>query len=200
MQRFSRKIVYVRLKTFTKYKFVSVKACQRQKPTCVAQKPPKLFYIVFEQHSSTKTRVNLYLTYAISSIPWVSYQTCAVIRSFGVGTVSIIMTNVCQVLVLRGQPMWITFVDILSKINGFLCQGLCEKLIADHHRQYKAAGKRTQHCWPTTSNIVGCYLLRPFANPVVVGCCCVFFRKAKSFKLLARCHATLLGVVSSVCT
>ena len=76
------------------------------------------------------------------------------------------MTSVCQVLVLRGQSMWITFVDILSKINSFLCQGLGEKLIADHHRQYKAAGKRTQHCWPTTPNIVGCYILRPFANPV----------------------------------
>ena len=27
--------------------------------------------------------------------------------------------------------------------------------------------KRTQHCWPTTPNIVGCYMLRPFAHPVV---------------------------------
>ena len=25
---------------------------------------------------------------------------------------------------------------------------------------------RTQHCWPTTPNIVGCYMLRPFAHPV----------------------------------
>ena len=28
------------------------------------------------------------------------------------------------------------------------------------------------YCWPTTPNIVGCYMLRPFAQ--VVGCCCVF--------------------------
>ena len=33
----------------------------------------------------------------------------------------------------------------------------------------KALGKRTQHCWPSTPNIVGCYLLRPFAHPVA--CC-----------------------------
>ena len=23
-----------------------------------------------------------------------------------------------------------------------------------------------QHCWPTTPNIIGCYMLRPFAHPV----------------------------------
>ena len=26
----------------------------------------------------------------------------------------------------------------------------------------------TQRCWPTTPNIVGCYMLRPFAHPIVV--------------------------------
>ena len=30
----------------------------------------------------------------------------------------------------------------------------------------KAPCKRTQHCWPTTPNIVGCYTLRPFAHSV----------------------------------
>ena len=40
---------------------------------------------------------------------------------------------------------------------------------------YKAPCKRTQHCWPTTPNIVGCYILRPFAHPVA--CCCVLLRK-----------------------
>ena len=29
----------------------------------------------------------------------------------------------------------------------------------------KATCKRKQHCWPTTPNIVGCYLLRPFGKP-----------------------------------
>ena len=46
----------------------------------------------------------------------------------------------------------------------------------------KAPCKLTQHCFqPTTPNIVGCYMLRPFPHPVA--CCCV-----------------LLGVVASVCT
>ena len=31
--------------------------------------------------------------------------------------------------------------------------------------------KRTQHCWPTTPNIVGCYMSCPFAHPVA--CCCM---------------------------
>ena len=37
------------------------------------------------------------------------------------------------------------------------------------HEKSKAACKRTQHCWPTTPNIAGCYMLRPFAHPVA--CC-----------------------------
>ena len=32
--------------------------------------------------------------------------------------------------------------------------------------ELKAPCKRTQHCWPTTPNIVGCYMLRPFAHLV----------------------------------
>ena len=38
-----------------------------------------------------------------------------------------------------------------------------------------ATCKRTQHCWPTTSNIVGCYMLGPFAHPVA--CCWMLLRK-----------------------
>ena len=35
----------------------------------------------------------------------------------------------------------------------------------------KAPCKRTQYCWPTTPNTVGCYTLHPFAHPVA--CCYV---------------------------
>ena len=38
----------------------------------------------------------------------------------------------------------------------------------------KAPCKRTQHCWPTTPSTVGCYMLRPFAHPVV--CCWMLLR------------------------
>ena len=37
--------------------------------------------------------------------------------------------------------------------------------------EFKAPCKRTQHCWATNPNIVGCYMLRPFAEPVE--CCCM---------------------------
>ena len=53
----------------------------------------------------------------------------------------------------------------------------------------KATCKRTQHCWPTTPNIVGCYMLRPFAHPYA--CCWMLLRVApqslKPVILLARC-------------
>ena len=45
----------------------------------------------------------------------------------------------------------------------------------------KAPCKRKQQCWPTTSNIVGCYMLRPFAHPVA--CCCVFGSCCAKFEI-----------------
>ena len=45
---------------------------------------------------------------------------------------------------------------------------------------YKAACKGTQYCWPTTPNIVGCYMLRQFAHPVV--CCCTKFETGQTFQ------------------
>ena len=52
----------------------------------------------------------------------------------------------------RGNPKRAEELDIVWTVSARKC-ALC---------------KRTQHyCWPTTLNIVGCYMLRPFA------CCCV---------------------------
>ena len=67
--------------------------------------------------------------------------------------------------------------------------------------QRQATYKLTQHCWPTTPNIVGCYKLRPFAY--LVTCCCA---KLKPVKLLAPCKRTqhcwpiTPNTVTSVCT
>ena len=48
---------------------------------------------------------------------------------------------------------------------------------------------RTQHSWPTTPNIVGCYTLGPFAHPVAF--CwmllCFVAQSLKPVKLLAPC-------------
>ena len=38
----------------------------------------------------------------------------------------------------------------------------------------QAPSKRTQHCWPTTPNTVGCYILCPFVHPV--SCCWMLLR------------------------
>ena len=44
----------------------------------------------------------------------------------------------------------------------------CLDVAAQSLKQVKllAPCKRTQHCWPTTPNIVECYMLRQFAHPV----------------------------------
>ena len=39
----------------------------------------------------------------------------------------------------------------------------------------KAVCKRTQHCWPTTPNIIICCMLRPFVHPLA--CCWMLLRK-----------------------
>ena len=52
---------------------------------------------------------------------------------------------------------------------------------------HKAPCKRMQHCWPTTPNIVRCYMLRPFAHPVAhpVACCWMLLRVVvQSLKLV----------------
>ena len=60
----------------------------------------------------------------------------------------------------------------------FVFSGVCTPLLLfslsapftlEVFREIKAPCKRTQHCWPTTPNIAGCYMLRPFAHPVA--CC-----------------------------
>ena len=60
--------------------------------------------------------------------------------------------------------------------------------------------KRTQHCWPATPNIVGCYMLCPFAPTVT--CCCVllgvFVQSLKPVKRICKrtqpVGSTMLGL------
>ena len=53
--------------------------------------------------------------------------------------------------------------------------------------------KRTQHCWPTTRNIVGPNMLRPFEwNHNNVGTCCVKFEISQTFRPM-QTDATLLA-------
>ena len=51
-----------------------------------------------------------------------------------------------------------------------------------------------QHCWPTTPNVVGCYMLRPFAHPVA--CCWMSLRvvaqSLKPVKLFSQQLPTFL--------
>ena len=84
-----------------------------------------------------------------------------------------------------GNTVWsLTNLDLLKVLF------LVELALAE--RDSKAACKRTQHCWPTTPNIVACYILRPFAHPVA--CCWMLLRvvaqSLKPVKLLAPCKRT----------
>ena len=59
---------------------------------------------------------------------------------------------------------------------------------------YHASCKQMQHCQPTTHNIVGCYMLRPFVHPVA--CCCMLLyvvaQSLKQFKILNQLLPTFL--------
>ena len=67
--------------------------------------------------------------------------------------------------------MWKVFV--VSNLNLLLLrQSFCHRC------------KRTQHCWPATPNIVGCYMLCPFAHCYMllraVGSCCAKFETSQT--------------------
>ena len=63
-----------------------------------------------------------------------------------------------------------SLLNIYFRLSGFQVS-LLLIYFRDVHTspKYKVPCKRTQHCWPTTPSIVGCYMLRPFAHPVA--CC-----------------------------
>ena len=61
----------------------------------------------------------------------------------------------------------------------------------------KALCKCTQHCWPTTPNIVGCYMLRLLHILLhVVGTCCTMFENSKIFSYV-QMDATTTNNVGS---
>ena len=69
--------------------------------------------------------------------------------------------------------------------------------------KYLTTCKRTQRCWPTTPNIVGCYMLCPFAHPVAYFCvllgrCFGKFENCETFSPL-QTEATLLAKDSQQC-
>ena len=59
--------------------------------------------------------------------------------------------------------------------------------------------KRTQHCWPTTPNVVRCYMMRSFAHPVA--CYCAKFETGQNLTLCKRMQQlpSVLGVVGQQC-
>ena len=56
-------------------------------------------------------------------------------------------------------------------------------LLIEDRLQFKAPWKRTQHCWPTNPNIIGCYMLRPIAQPVTW--CCTEFETGQTLEPLS---------------
>ena len=44
--------------------------------------------------------------------------------------------------------------------------GVLNSFLSEKTRKSKAQCKRMQHSWPSSPNIVGCYMLRPFGHPV----------------------------------
>ena len=73
--------------------------------------------------------------------------------------------------------------------------------------QAEALWKRTQHSWPSSPNIVGCYMLCPFAHPVAccseVGSYCAKFETSQTFSYTQTDAITrnIAGpTVASLCT
>ena len=81
---------------------------------------------------------------------------------------------VFKVMYLRICPVILTCIFCSWRREpGWRRQGERQKSNSSHKSQVPC--KRTQHCWPTTPNIFGCYTSRPFAHPVA--CCWELLRK-----------------------
>ena len=60
----------------------------------------------------------------------------------------------------------------------------------------KVPCKRTQHCWPTTPKIVGCYMFRPFAH--LVACCWMLLHVAAQSLKPVKLFSQQLPTISFV--
>ena len=71
-------------------------------------------------------------------------------------------------------------------------------------KSLKALCKPTQHCWPSTPNIVRCYMLRPLAHPEccmllrVVMSCCAKFETGQTLSY-AQTDATIPNIAGQQC-
>ena len=90
--------------------------------------------------------------------------------------------QIMQIIISNHSNLYLSFkeswIQLEFKASRWVCYILFQLLTI-----YKAPLKRAQHCWPTTPNVVGCYMLRPFAHPVV--CCWMLLR------VVGSCHIRL---------
>ena len=78
--------------------------------------------------------------------------------------------------------LWNFFLLLATSQSGCKLKHVYFNLITGGHtsrKSWKHACKRTQHCWPTTLNIAGCYMLPPLALPVAW--CCAKLKTNQSF-------------------
>ena len=90
-------------------------------------------------------------------------------------------------------PRWNNFIYVIQKCQISLIHPSCFRTYSRLKTFFtnvlsawllviiKQRRKRTQHCVPTTSNIIGCYMLRSFAHRVA-SCCMFLGVLAQSFK------------------
>ena len=117
----------------------------------------------------------------------------------------------------RGSDVYIFYISCFFKFLQALHESLYRVETGNYDYRYNfafisiAPCKRTQHCWLTIPNIVGCYMLYPFAHPVA--CCCVLLgvvaQSLKPVKCLSKQLPTFVlfcdgqsmsNNVGSVCT
>ena len=70
---------------------------------------------------------------------------------------------------IKIQFTWLTYSYLAFFVfSYYFCMSVIVVRYASHTS--KAPCKRTQHCWPSTPNMVGCYMLCPFTHPVACRC------------------------------
>ena len=89
---------------------------------------------------------------------------------------------------------WNRLLTCITLFGRFARQTRCQSWSNGNAINAWAPCERTEHYWPTTPNIAGCYMLRPFTHPVA--CCymllCVVGQSLKPVKLFSQQLPTFL--------
>ena len=150
---------------------------------CVGSPVDTALHSQGSQHQIPQWRLVLWPQCGIHSGPWL--HTCKRYKKRFFPTFSFLM-SVVRTAWSRMVLVHVSWSELIHRRNFFshfrskTCHVISRYIPENKfytsfdYEVLKTWANRKQNCWPTSPNIVGCYILRPCAHPVAL--CCVLLR------------------------